>query len=233
MALIVTIIVLLILSGISIAMLTGENGIFNNAKNAKIATDAATTQEKIGLAIMAARIENRNKSVNLAKLVSELEKSNVTLLSDGSSYPVSVTDGVNKFSITENGQIKKIVKVTAAEIAANKEKYYGQEVTNYTAGGRTYRIFYVDEAGDFGDANTIYLKADWVANDVGLYRVVSSTYTPVATEVLALMNQDWWAQRSAESWNVNERCASYLCDPTTTDASSNHELFKAITCPDN
>lgn len=95
----ITIVVLLILAGISVAMLTGENGIFNNAKTAKIATDSATTQEKIGLAVMAAKIENRNKSVNLETLVDELEKSNVTVLSDGSSFPVSVTDGVNKFFI--------------------------------------------------------------------------------------------------------------------------------------
>lgn len=46
LALIVTIIVLLILSGISIAMLVGENGIYNNAVKAKRLTDAASTVEK-------------------------------------------------------------------------------------------------------------------------------------------------------------------------------------------
>ena len=34
-ALVVTIVVLLILAGVTIAMLTGENGIINQAKNAK------------------------------------------------------------------------------------------------------------------------------------------------------------------------------------------------------
>ena len=219
LALIVTIIVLLILSGISIAMLVGDNGIYDNAKTAKRLTDAATTQEKIGLALMSARIENRNKSVNLETLVDELEKSNLTLLSDGSSFPVSVTDGVNKFSITESGAIKEVVSVTAAQIAANKEAYYGQEVKNYTAGGKTYRIFYVDEAGDFGDKNTIYLKADWTANDTRLSSYFS--YTPVSTDILEAMNPDWWSNRSTASWYANEKCASYLCDPTTIDSSSN------------
>lgn len=218
-ALIVTIIVLLILSSISIAMLTGDNGIYDNAKNAKIATDAATTQEKIGLAVMAARIENRNKSVNLETLVDELEKSNVTLVSDGSSFPVKVTDGVNKFSIAESGVIKKVVSVSATEIAANKEQYYGQEVKNYTAGGKIYRIFYVDEAGDFGNANTIYLKADWTANDTYLGSYTS--YTPVTTDILALMNSNWWGNRSEASWNANEKVVSYLCDPTTSELISN------------
>ena len=38
-ALVITIIVLLILAGVSIAMLTGENGIMNNAKEAKTQTE--------------------------------------------------------------------------------------------------------------------------------------------------------------------------------------------------
>ena len=27
------------------------------------------------------------------------------------------------------------------------KKYYGKKVTNYTAGGKTYRIFYIDTEG--------------------------------------------------------------------------------------
>ncbi len=43
-SLVITIIILLILAGVSIATLTGDNGLLNKAKNAKIAT------EKIGRA---------------------------------------------------------------------------------------------------------------------------------------------------------------------------------------
>lgn len=113
------------------------------------------------------------------------------------------------------------VSVTAAQIAANPERYYGQEVKNYTAGGKIYRIFYVDTAGDFGEANTIYLKADWTDNNVNLYRAGASTYSPKTTSVLEKMNPDWWNARSTTSWNNNEKCASYLCDPTTSDENSN------------
>ena len=48
-ALIVTIIVLLILAGVSIAMLTGDNGILTQAQNAKNRTEKATLEEKIKL----------------------------------------------------------------------------------------------------------------------------------------------------------------------------------------
>lgn len=114
---------------------------------------------------------------------------------------------------------KARVAVTAAQIAANPEKYYGQEVKNYTAGGKTYRIFYVDTAGDFGAANTIYLKADWSSNDTSLSSYTS--YTPKTTDILEKMNSDWWASRGAASWNANEHCAAYLCDPTTEESTSN------------
>ena len=46
-ALVITIIVLLILAGISISMLTGENGLLNKASDAKIATEIADIKEQI------------------------------------------------------------------------------------------------------------------------------------------------------------------------------------------
>ena len=49
-ALVVTIIVLLILAGISISMLTGQNGILNRASEAKEKTEIASEDEKRKLA---------------------------------------------------------------------------------------------------------------------------------------------------------------------------------------
>ena len=48
-ALVVTIIVLLILAGISISMLTGQNGILNRASEAKQNTGTAQTEELVKL----------------------------------------------------------------------------------------------------------------------------------------------------------------------------------------
>ena len=44
---ILNIIVLLILAGVSIAMLTGQNGILTQAQNAKTATEQANAKEKV------------------------------------------------------------------------------------------------------------------------------------------------------------------------------------------
>ena len=50
-ALVITIIVLLILAGVSIAMLTGQNGILTQAGNAKTDTAKAEAKEAIKLAV--------------------------------------------------------------------------------------------------------------------------------------------------------------------------------------
>ena len=50
-ALVITIIVLLILAGVSIAMLTGQNGILTQANNSKSATVKAEAVEKINLTL--------------------------------------------------------------------------------------------------------------------------------------------------------------------------------------
>lgn len=55
-ALVITIIVLLILAGVTIAMLTGENGILTQSENARNQTDEAEDIEKINLAISEAQI---------------------------------------------------------------------------------------------------------------------------------------------------------------------------------
>ena len=52
-ALVITIIVLLILAGVSIAMLTGDNGILNQATNAKNDTKEAEVVERINMELQA------------------------------------------------------------------------------------------------------------------------------------------------------------------------------------
>ena len=53
-ALVITIIVLLILAGVSIAMLTGDNGILTKATESSVETEKAEISEKVNMAIQAA-----------------------------------------------------------------------------------------------------------------------------------------------------------------------------------
>lgn len=70
-ALVITIIVLLILSGVSIALLTGDNGILTQAKASKISTTLATYKEELELYKGEKRTENINfldNSLNAGKV---------------------------------------------------------------------------------------------------------------------------------------------------------------------
>ena len=73
-ALVITIIVLLILAGVTISALSGDNGILLNAAKAREETEATTEEEKIQLAIIGALTENDGKEIIKNILESELEK---------------------------------------------------------------------------------------------------------------------------------------------------------------
>jgi len=51
-ALMITIIILLILAGVSIAMLTGNNGTLTQANNAKVETGKAVAKEKVQVEVL-------------------------------------------------------------------------------------------------------------------------------------------------------------------------------------
>ena len=76
-ALVVTIIVLIILAGVSIAMLVGENGIISQAQRAAQETEQAKKDEEVGLSSLETAIQetlgnvyNEEKGVNVPKLAS-------------------------------------------------------------------------------------------------------------------------------------------------------------------
>ncbi len=60
-ALVITIIVLLILAGVTIATLTGENGVLTKATEAQEETEISTEKEEIAVAYNGARAEKRRR----------------------------------------------------------------------------------------------------------------------------------------------------------------------------
>ena len=99
-ALVVTIIVLLILAGISIAMLTGENGIIRNAQEAATYNAYAGAEEQVKLAYMAVRTQMMVNTVadgtydgRLAANILELAKVVSRDLNDKTKWKVSYKAG--------------------------------------------------------------------------------------------------------------------------------------------
>lgn len=66
-ALVITIIVILILAGVSIATLSGENGLINKTIHAKNSQDAGEIKDKVNLAQMALRIDGKAENATNIK----------------------------------------------------------------------------------------------------------------------------------------------------------------------
>ena len=108
-ALVVTIIILLILAGVSIAMLTGNNGILSQAGRAKDRTREEGAREKIQLEVMGAYDKYGN--INVEKLKTNLENnvgadtSKINDISiDGATTGKITVDGKD-FYVDENGNV--------------------------------------------------------------------------------------------------------------------------------
>ena len=104
-ALVITIIVLLILAGVTIATLTGDNGILTKAQNAKTQNDKVTVKEKVDLAI-AASLDETGK-INLEQLKTNLNNVDGIKTIEGdlteSSFPLEVTVDEIKVIIKKDG----------------------------------------------------------------------------------------------------------------------------------
>ena len=100
-ALVITIIVLLILAGVSIAMLTGQNGILNQAQEAKSQTEFKSAEEKVKLAIMGARADDGQMTVDELKREVGYQGGSVT----GDAFPVQVQMDGHTFTVDANGTV--------------------------------------------------------------------------------------------------------------------------------
>ncbi len=219
-ALVITIIVLLILAGVTIATLTGDNGILNQAGKAKDKTTEAEAIERVKVEVAGSygldgTIDKEQLNKNLGNIAGlKIGESNFGGENIVKELPVTVTLNGYDIKINSNGGVEKIPEIIA-KIRANPQAYYGKKVTNYNANGKTYRIFYVDKDNDFKDGyNTIYLKADF-SGDVSC----STSYD--ANQTLIKKMNPLWATRentvAAETTtisNENEQAAAWLCDPS-------------------
>ena len=127
-ALVITIIVLLILAGVSIAMLTGQNGILTQASNAKSDTAKAEIAEKVNLAIQAAYAQkiadgsgvaaaalkesdvanqyNTDNGTGLATPGSGSLTVKASSATGAATYTVTLTKSVNSFAAVTKANVK-------------------------------------------------------------------------------------------------------------------------------
>ena len=135
-ALVITIIVLLILAGVSIAMLTGQNGILTQAQNAKTTTENKSAEEKVKLAVMGAKADDGTLIVG--KLRTELANYGGTV--EGDTFPVTATVDGKSFTVDANGN------VTSA--GSSDQKPTGQGTLGTVTGSETKNTTVKDSLGN-------------------------------------------------------------------------------------
>ena len=108
---ILNIIVLLILAGVSIAMLTGENGILTQAQNAKNKTEQSGEEEKVKLAVVAAKtdgygtIKEEDLTDELIKYFENESNFNIEPSKNENSYLITITGSERSYYVEENGNV--------------------------------------------------------------------------------------------------------------------------------
>ena len=109
-ALIITIIMLLILAGISIVMLTGENGVLNKATKAKENTKEAQIKESVELMAQDYNIGNyTGEDENIKEYFqNQASKGEISSIRDNKDNTYTINDEGFKIKIDENGNIIEI-----------------------------------------------------------------------------------------------------------------------------
>ena len=187
-ALVITIIVLLILAGVTIAMLTGDNGIISKAMQAKIRTEEAKETEETGLN----EIENyiNGKSAEAGVVVQDLK----SIKGDGTEGEVigeKVSDGAGGLVPIPSGfyYVGGTAKsgTVISDNLADKDKYKGQELVGTDLSGNQFVFIPV---------NGIDLKYEQDHKYDGKYEYA---YT---TELSGYTSQSDWSDDSGESTSV-------------------------------
>ena len=134
-ALVITIIVLLILAGVTIATLVGENGILSKATEAGNKTEEKNAEEEVKIAVMGSigtngELENEELKDNLNKIENI---SGVPEEITDSSYPLTViVKGKYSYTINKNGSIGESVTRERIKVGDYVNYTYDQKTTGFS-----------------------------------------------------------------------------------------------------
>ena len=214
-ALVITIIVLLILAGVSIAMLTGQNGILTQAQNSKTTTEYKSAEEKVKLAIMAARSQSETGALDADKLIAEITNNyGGTASKTNNGFPVNATVDGKNFKVDGDGNITEGTTPTPepANKISNTESYVGY-YADIDGDGTVDGVIYADLAiGGSGTwNNNSWSSYEYSQKTEGLksYYVSSDSYTgfgnqwakPVLTAINGSGTQDRFYVMALEDFN--------------------------------
>ena len=144
-ALVITVIVLLILAGVSIGMITRDNGIVGQANQAKEDTIVADEKESLNMAIVSCMGKNKlGESIGDRQLEDELEKNQkeATVTVAGNDLEVTFDDTQHKYMVYQDGTIEQIIEGLGNYLVG--DKYYDtfQEAFEAAESGSVIKVIY-------------------------------------------------------------------------------------------
>lgn len=183
-ALVITIIVLLILAGVAISTLTGNNGLLEKTQYAAEQMEVAKFKDEAGLAYMelySQNAQNQNYVVseddwvsllqsNYGYTIRQSEGDNCVEL-NGMYYPISLSgsniivgEGTQDVEITPGGGGLGNIVMSSNLGDDVTSSMYGYKVSNYSANGVTdWSLFYKDNSGVY------IISDDYISEDLSSY----------------------------------------------------------------
>ena len=224
-ALVVTIIILLILAGVSIAMLTGNNGILTQGKRAKEETTVGHEKEAVQMAYAGAKAKKLGEEVTA-------EDVNEQLTINGEN--ATATEGTNKIIVTFTSgkvytidQSGKITQKTPAKKGTLAYMYENAEGCTKTDGSCTNAEHL--HIGDYVNlANPEEGKIDISATDSGMDNAGLEGITAQTFEISKTNNKNqlnWRVLGENENGEIELIAGSPMKSNNTLDSKENPYLY--------
>ena len=156
-ALVITILVLLILAGVSIAMLTGDNGLLSKANNAKELYAKATFYEKIQIVVNAYLVKNNFwlEDKELDEIISELNS-----YGDIETKKVRTYDGKTDIEIKDSNGNICLVTNTGKIVEKVEGKVEDWEIDRYTNNSYIIKKYIGEDLENIIIPN--YIDGNWI-----------------------------------------------------------------------
>ena len=237
-ALVITVVVLLILAGITIAVISGNNGILQNATNAKQENSKATEKEILNIALNEWQIEKNTGTLTLEDFLKDkFGENNVIQDSNTQNYIVTIEKYIGEIDNEGNLINFEEKTVTSDEDtligeAINAEKY-GYKVIGYNVQEKemktdVWRLFYQDK-------NYTYLITD---ECVGSYQPINyiqdyldASYVSIVGQKLSPMLLKLESYFNDSNKNDNIRATAWLTDTEKWEEFKNEDAVFAIGSP--
>lgn len=223
-ALVITIIVLIILAGVTIVTLTGDNGLLQKAGEAKQANEVASAQEKIQVEV--AGSYDLDEKIDIEQLNNNLKRINglkyddkdIVLEGDNKNIieqlPAEVFLDGNNFFIDENG---KVLDWKNADLINKK---IGNIVEGYNAQNLEWQVYYSDPVETYLISKENAKTKFSIPLTRKKYNENEEEYAYKGSEDVrkspygAKWNKKWLDKcLNDESTLNNAKAAAYMCDP--------------------